>query len=342
MSIVGRRKRRLVLAWFMGVLTATLVAVSLVLFSVLDITEFIQLNKEKMTKNHVEEVAQVIAARPIEAGTILDEDDFIEVLRPVDYAIGNGMSLSELVGLETRIDIDDALPITPPMVVTPGQIDDQERLFEVDYVRLPLTLNVGDVIDVRIMFPNGQDYVVLAKKEVIQYERDPESIHTGLLSLMIEEGEVLRMSSALVDVTLTETAELYTVKYVDPLNQEAAHISYPVNRSVMSVLEGNPNLKAMPDIAALTMNRSLLDRALKELLDEDDEWFSIFNVQASEKVTIEDKVSESVNRDHVSIVESDQDINEFEDKTTEEKHSISEAVKGTTEDKKGPSNIAGF
>ncbi len=121
----------------------------------------------------------------------------------------------------------------------------------------------------------------LPKKEVVHFERQIDNQHKGLLSLMVEEEEVLRMSSALVDAILTETAQLYMVKYPpDPPNkQEAAKISYPVNRSVLSVLEQNPNLLTMPDLGTLTANRYLLDNALKELLDEDDEWFSIFTAE---------------------------------------------------------------
>ena len=33
-------------------------------------------------------------------------------------------------------------------------------------VVLPTDLTTGDYIDVRAMFPNGQDYIVVAKKEV--------------------------------------------------------------------------------------------------------------------------------------------------------------------------------
>lgn len=283
MSIVGRRKRNLVMAWFLGIVTASVIVGVLMTLSILDVTQLIQLNKEKKTEILVEEVQQVVASRPIEAGSVLTSEDLMTLNVPVDFKVANVLAIEELVGQECVLNIDQFLPITLPMILEETEATEAQRLYEFDYIRLPYELEIGDVIDVRIVFPNGQDYVVLSKKEVIQYERQSEDLHKGLISLLVEEEEALRMSSALVDMILTERAELYTVTYINPKSQEAAKISYPVNRSVLSILEQNPNLLAMPDMVALTVNRSLLDSALKELLDEDDEWFSIFGVEEVEE-----------------------------------------------------------
>lgn len=275
MSIIRKRKQKMILSWFLGVLTATGVMALLVAFSVLDIGAYINFTPIDTTEEIVY-VPQIVASRFLEVGTVLTEDDLTEVLVPVDNEVVSVGSKEELIGKEILMDVHKMLPITKPMVDSNMLTTDNQRVFEFDFVRLPFNLEMGDFVDVRIIFPNGQDYVVLSKKEVIHFERAADNLHEGLLSLLVEEDEVLRMSSALVDKVLTETAELYLVKYLEPHKQEAAQISYPVNRSVLSVLGQNPNLTDLPDMSMLTNNRYLLDIALKELLDEDDEWFSIF------------------------------------------------------------------
>lgn len=293
MSIAGRRKRTMILAWFMGVLTVCLIGGILVLLSVVDISGLIERYRQTvpLAEAEVTMATQVVAARPIQAGTVIDADDLMTVAVAEEAAVANTVAIEDVVGMKTRFDMDQLLPVTIPMLADVDDAGHGQRLYEFDYVKLPFVLSVGDVIDVRILFPNGQDYVVLAKKEVIHYERQAENTHEGLLSLMVEEEEVLRMSSALVDAILTETAELYTVRYVDPVNQAAANISYPVNRSVLSILEKNPNLAVLPDMGLLTDNRSLLDSAMKELLDEDDEWFSLF-VSSPENDTSDELLAE--------------------------------------------------
>lgn len=284
MSIIRKRKQKMILSWFLGVLTATGVMALLVAFSVLDIGAYINFTPIDTTEEIVY-VPQIVASRFLEVGTVLTEDDLTEVLVPVDNEVVSVGSKEELIGKEILMDVHKMLPITKPMVDSNMLTTDNQRVFEFDFVRLPFNLEMGDFVDVRIIFPNGQDYVVLSKKEVIHFERAADNLHEGLLSLLVEEDEVLRMSSALVDKVLTETAELYLVKYLEPHKQEAAQISYPVNRSVLSVLGQNPNLTDLPDMSMLTNNRYLLDIALKELLDEDDEWFSIFtNDEESEGI----------------------------------------------------------
>ena len=73
---------------------------------------------------------------------------------------------------------------------------------------MPSDLNTGDIVDVRIMFPNGTDYIVLAQKNVTNIEGET-------MWLQLAEDERLLLNSAVVDSFLEQGTKLYATKYVD-------------------------------------------------------------------------------------------------------------------------------
>lgn len=349
MSIIKQRKQKMILSWFLGVLTAVAIMGVLVAFSVLDIAKYIQFTLPE-TKEEIVYVPQLVANKHLKAGTILTEEDITEIMVDATNEVVSITTIDELLGKELLMDVHKMLPMTKPMIERETVVGENQRIFEFDYIKLPFNLETGDFVDVRIVFPNGQDYVVLSKKEVIHYERNADNLHQGLLSLLVDEDEVLRMSSALVDRVLTETAELYLVKYLEPLTQEAALISYPVNRSVLSVLKENPNLVESPDMTKLTNNRYLLDIALKELLDEDDEWFSIFTNESEEEATstteettdLEEKTTTEDTADNDSAIETTNDGSLEADKETTSSAAETLSTSTKSESQTTTSPLTGF
>ena len=70
---------------------------------------------------------------------------------------------------------------------------DDVRRQEYNMLVLPTDLQTGDYIDVRVMFPNGQDYIVVSKKEVeIPNIAGVDSEDTIWINL--SEDEILHMS----------------------------------------------------------------------------------------------------------------------------------------------------
>ncbi len=104
-----------------------------------------------------------------------------------------------------------------------------------------MDLAKGDYIDVRIMLPSGQDYIVVAKKEVdIPEINGVPSENTIWMNL--SEDEILHMSCAIIDAYQIRGAKIYATKYTEAGMQDAAIPTYPINESTSQLLRNDPNI----------------------------------------------------------------------------------------------------
>ncbi len=131
-----------------------------------------------------------------------------------------------------------------------SMVQNDVRKQEYNMLVLPMDLVTGDYIDVRLMMPSGQDYIVVAKKEVeIPNINGVDSDDTVWMNLT--EDEILHMSCAIYDAYRVKGSKIYVTKYTEAGMQEAAKPTYPVNESTSKLLQNNPNIleKAMSEIA---------------------------------------------------------------------------------------------
>lgn len=130
-------------------------------------------------------------------------------------------------------------------------VQDDVRRQEYNMVVLPMDLQTGDYIDIRIMLPSGQDYIVVAKKEIeIPDIGGVDSEDTIWMNL--SEDEILHMSCAIIDAYQIKGAKIYATKYTEAGMQEAATPTYPINGSTSTLLQSDPNIleKAMNELKA--------------------------------------------------------------------------------------------
>lgn len=130
-------------------------------------------------------------------------------------------------------------------------VQDDVRKQEYNMVVLPIDLTTGDYIDIRLMLPSGQDYIVVSKKEVeIPVIGGVDSEDTIWVNL--SEDEILHMSCAIIDAYQINGAKLYATKYTEPGMQVAATPTYPINESTSRLLENDPNIleRAMQELSA--------------------------------------------------------------------------------------------
>lgn len=128
-------------------------------------------------------------------------------------------------------------------------VQDDVRKQEYNMLILPIDLLTGDYIDVRLMLPSGQDYIVISKKEVeIPTINGTDSEDTIWINL--SEDEILHMSCAIVDAYRINGSKLYVTKYTEAGMQKAATPTYPLNESTTKLLQSDPNVlaKAMNEI----------------------------------------------------------------------------------------------
>jgi len=123
---------------------------------------------------------------------------------------------------------------TPNDTVLNESISSDIREVTVRNVAVGTNIVPGDFIDIRLMRPDGTDYVVVSKKELIEYNEI-----TGVLAVCLGENELLTLNSAMIENAQADGIILYAVKYVDPGNQEPAVPSYIPNEAVSIQIKEN-------------------------------------------------------------------------------------------------------
>lgn len=202
------------------------------------------------------------AKEDLPAGTTLKEEMLQQTQIKSDLpAILYLETLTE--GMTLKVDAAAGLPLMGSMVTREAVAADL-REAELNMLRLPTDLRSGEVLDVRICLPDGQDFIVLSKKPVRQLK-----LEQNTLWLWLSEKEILTLDSAIVDTYLHPGTKLYTVNYVEPAIQQAAIATYPINEAVRQVMMSDPNIleKAKTDLAQ--GQRKALEDRLAKLAESD-------------------------------------------------------------------------
>ena len=132
--------------------------------------------------------------------------------------------------------------MTANLVVQSNEVvTDDTREQEYNMVVLPVDLMTDDYIDIRLMTPSGQDFIVVSKKEVEIPQIDGgDSEDTIIVNL--REDEILSLSSAIVDAYRINGAKLYVTKYAEAGMQQAAIPTYVVNSETAALIQNDPNI----------------------------------------------------------------------------------------------------
>lgn len=143
--------------------------------------------------------------------------------------------------LIAKVDLDANTLLTSTTIARGELIKDDLRIQEYNIITLPTQLTTGDIIDIRLRLPSGQDYIVLSHKEVeIPIANGVESLDCIWLNL--SEIETLTMSNAIVEAYKIEGAKLYATKYVEAGNQEAAVQTYLPSQEVINLIKADSNI----------------------------------------------------------------------------------------------------
>ncbi len=165
-----------------------------------------------------------------------------QALAPINQAV---------YGQRLNADVRAGTILHSSMLYQGQQLASDLRIFELNGLRGQKQIAVADVVDVRINFPSGLDYVVLSKKRLIDFWPIANQ-ETISCVFHLDEKEILRLSSAVVDAYLHKGSYLYLTKYISSNNQQAAAVTYPVNTSVQKLIAIDPNIvdKAMDNLKA--------------------------------------------------------------------------------------------
>lgn len=176
-----------------------------------------------------------IALSDIRTGEILTKDKVEEKLVYSSQPTESYISKDEL-GKAVMIDIPQGTHIVKGML-TENLVSSVLREIEYDVIHISPNIVANDYVDIRIFFPNGENYIVMSKKSLKGFQPG-----TPLCYLWVDEEELLRMSAAIVDAALYQGSKLFVTKYIEPNIQDASIITYVPNISVLSLIEHDPNI----------------------------------------------------------------------------------------------------
>ncbi|MEG1363590.1 MAG: SAF domain-containing protein [Clostridia bacterium] len=186
-----------------GILCAGLV----VTWSILTIKSYENGTNTKYNKNFTKTV--VVLNDDLVQGQVITSNMLKEIrVNSSTIPKGSITSTGSAVGQTAKYNIAANSPIVSDML-TDKVLYTDIREQELNTVLLPSDLAEGDFIDVRIMFPNGTDYIVLSEKQV-------NKISSQTIWLNLNENERLILNGGIVDSFLNKGTKLYATRYSDP------------------------------------------------------------------------------------------------------------------------------
>ncbi|BCJ93084.1 hypothetical protein acsn021_06530 [Anaerocolumna cellulosilytica] len=202
----------------------------------------------------------------VKAGNEANDYDLIEVAVP-EAAIPEEAALPEdLEGKSYKIDLKAGFYLTKDMLLDYDLTDDMRKL-DVVFNEIPIGLEVGDYIDVRISMPLGQDFCAMPHKKVV-------AINGSTIKLIVTEKDCYTYESMKTDLSIYSATKIYATQYVEAGIQEASIAYYPVTLEVLETLIKDPNIDTA-DYSDVLIRRELLETQLMN----------------SDKVDIEEKVT---------------------------------------------------
>ena len=219
-------------SFLLGVLVTLIVAMIIVALL------FIQLNKLQEEKKKLEATYKTVVSVKSDIKSGESISDKIETKRVTSDAVPtDALSMSNVTeDMIAKVDLAKGTVLSSSVVVlTEEQITADVREQQYNMILLPEELVEEDYIDVRLMLPTGQDYIVISKKRIKKQEEETIWIN-------LSEDEILTMSNAIVEAYKISGAKLYATRYVDAGNQAKAAPTYPVSREVLELINNDPNV----------------------------------------------------------------------------------------------------
>lgn len=128
-----------------------------------------------------------------------------------------------------------------------------ERAIEIRAIQLDHSLQEGDLVDVRIRYPNGEEYILLSKRGCYDVSKEEER-----MTMWLREEELLRLSSSMVDAAFTEGL-LYIVRYREEIDQKPSKITYIPRKEVQQLIKENPNIVGKAETILSSQLRNQLE-----------------------------------------------------------------------------------
>lgn len=264
---MSRRRKRLFIT--IGACTISLIlglGISYIYFGIIKANEVEKVHLQELESLKLELGGSCyVINKNVKEGSAVSAEDFRKVKIPASLSSDSLITdLSKIKGSHYSRDIAKNAAAHVDMFYEYDSIAADMRRYELSALILPINIQNGDYVDIRINFPSGLDYVVLSKKKIENIARLGEGQNAKeVTSLMLSGEEILRISSALVDAYITKGTYLYTTVYVAHGNQRAAKVTYPSNEAVQKLMQEDPNVIQKANLGLESEKRAILSRTLE-------------------------------------------------------------------------------
>ena len=210
------------------------------------IIAFLAMQLLNIKKEQQKEVASskkvYILSQDVKSGETVDISLLKSKTVSSDVVPSNAVSLSGDEDVVAKIDLKANTILTSDLITeSDNKINNDTRIQEYNTIVLPINLEDGDYVDIRLSLPSGQNYIVVSKKKV-EIPDLGGALSTDTIRLNLSEDEILSMSNAIYDAFKINGSKLEAVKYTDPGMQTAATPTYPVNAEVVALLKSDSNI----------------------------------------------------------------------------------------------------
>lgn len=168
-----------------------------------------------------------------------------------------------IIGKYYKIGLTSGIPLSMDLVME-DVLEDTTREFDVVSSLMPIGLKVGDYVDYRIVYPLGEDYIILPHKRV-------EAINDKTIKFKLNETEIHLYQAALIDFFLQTKngATLYLSKYLEPGIQKAAEPYYAVPKNILAIMIADPNIINKINAQMNGKTRIIIDSGISSVSPED-------------------------------------------------------------------------
>ena len=210
------------------------------------IIAFLAMQLLNIKKEQQKEVASskkvYILSQDVKSGETVDISLLKSKTVSSDVVPSNAVSLSGDEDVVAKVDLKANTILTSDLITeSDNKINNDTRIQEYNTIVLPINLEDGDYVDIRLSLPSGQNYIVVSKKKV-EIPDLGGALSTDTIRLNLSEDEILSMSNAIYDAFKINGSKLEAVKYTDPGMQTAATPTYPVNAEVVALLKNDSNI----------------------------------------------------------------------------------------------------
>lgn len=197
-----------------------------------------------------------VLSNDVKVGWQLTNED-IKVVEGVFKEGADFGHISDYVGMYMKTDAECGTVLNGCIVEEMKGPGDDLSTYYIDYISIPASMTKESVFDIRLRFPNGEDYLVAENKKFVFC--DEEGFFVDLTS-----REALVLSSAKVDCDIYNGAKLYAVFYKENFKDDKI-LTYPVNTYVFKLGQWEPNLSETFD-EEMFEKREVLEKNLLEFM----------------------------------------------------------------------------